>query len=92
MAILYSIIYFESVSTIAINILTIYLSRTLISIRRFTVELSPNNPEPKHTPDSFVFTCTTHIVEELHKNSELNHEAIFCVENVPISVYKFNIH
>ena len=57
-------------------------------IRRFTVELSPNNPEPKHTPDSFVFTCTTHIVEELHKNSELNHEAIFCVENVPISVYK----
>ena len=61
-------------------------------IRRFTVELSPNNPEPKHTPDSFVFTCTTHIVEELHKNSELNHEAIFCVENVLIFLYKFSLH
>ena len=47
------------------------------TIRRFTVELSPNNPEPKHTPDSFFFICTTLIVEELHKNSELNHEATF---------------
>ena len=26
------------------------------SVRRFTVELSPYNPEPKHTPDSFIIT------------------------------------
>ena len=47
-----------------------------------------NNSQPIHTSDSFVLTCTTHIVEELYKNYELNDEATFCVENVPISVYK----
>ena len=57
----------------------------------FTVELSPYIAESNHTPDSFLVTCTTHILEKLHKK-ELNHESSFCVESVLGFLYKFNIH
>ena len=40
-----------------------------IFIQRFTVEVSPENLERKHIPDTFLFTCTTHLVEMLHKKS-----------------------
>ena len=61
----------------------------------FTVELTPNNPDPKHITDSFIIDCTTHIVEKIHRKIELSHEDISIVKNVPIfcinSAY-INIH
>ena len=37
------------------NVISLLIFERRRVIQRFAVELSPHNPEPKHTPDSFFY-------------------------------------
>lgn len=54
----------------------------IMNIQKFTLELSTDNPERKHTSDSFMFTCNTHVVEMLHIRYIIQSQSNFSIENV----------